>query len=479
MTIVALSPDTAVDQNELLASICQDSFYDFLQEFWEELIPDKPIWNWHVRFLCEELQVVAERVMTGKSREYDLVINIPPGSTKSTICSIAFPAWVWTRWPHARFICGSYEHSLALELSRKCRDLLRSEKYRACFPRVQLRDDQDTKGYFVTTLNGSRFAVGSGGSAIGRHAHFLIVDDPIDPNAALSDAELRSTNTWMDEHLSQRVVNKDVSTTILVMQRLHQNDPTGNMLGKKTPVRHICLPAELDDNVSPSECVKWYKEDLLDPVRLSAKALARALKTLGEYGYAAQFRQSPVPRGGGMFKVDRIVVDTPPAQFRRVVRYWDKAGTQRGGAFTVGVKMGLDRNDLIWILHVVRGQWSSDDRENIILQTAKLDGRSVSIGMEQEPGSSGKESYERSAKRLMGFHVRADRVTGDKELRADAFSTSVNSGLVRVPVDAPWLPDYLDELRYFPFSKYKDQVDSSSGAFNLLVALRRTIGALR
>jgi len=469
-----------IDRLQLKRSLCHDSFYDFVRIFWSSVIAEKPSWNWHIEIVCLEMQRMAERVFKEEPKEYDLIVNIPPGSTKSTVCSIMFPAWVWTRMPSARSICGSYIYSLAMDLSRKCRNVLRSELYRSLFPEIELCDDQDAKGYYANTKGGMRLCTATDGGVTGQHGHFIIVDDPLDPNRAASPVEVKSCKRWMNETLSQRKVNKRVTPLILIQQRLHQDDPTGDMLdqSKRNPeikVRHVCLPAEVEDEPKPARLRRFYKGGLMDPVRLPPEVLAEAKVRLGEAGYAGQFRQKPIPPGGAMFKVERLVLDTPPQRFVACCRYWDKAGTSGAGAYTVGVKVGKDRSGRFWILDVVRGQWDSARREQVIKATAELDGRQVEVGVEQEPGSGGKESAENTVRMLAGWKVRVSRPTGDKTMRADPFSVQVNGGNVSVAT-AGWTTDYVEELKYFPLGKYKDQVDASSGAFSTITGPIRVGG---
>jgi len=480
----------ALSEVDLVRSITRDSFYAFVQEFWDVIIPETPVWNWHIQLLCDELQSLADRVFERYPKEYDLIINVPPGCTKSTIASVMFPVWVWTQMPTARSICGSHAFDLGMDLSRKSRDLVRETErlngrpsYQDCFPEIELRDDQNTKGYFANTQGGMRKSVTVGGkSPVGFHAHFLIVDDPIDPQKATSEVEIKKANDWMNETLPSRKVDKAITPTILIMQRLHQDDPSGNRLAKKTEkVKHICLPADCTEYpVKPAKLHKYYKKGLMDPVRMPPSVLRQERTMLGEYGYSGQYGQSPVPLGGGMFKVERLVIDTPPIpqHFRRIIRFWDKAGTADGGAYTVGVKLGEDIHGRFWVLNVVRGQWESHRREEVIRQTAELDGKKTIVGLEQEPGSGGKESAQSTVRNLAGFRVRVDRPTGDKALRADPFSTQVNAGNVSV-AKAEWNEEYIEELRYFPASRYKDQVDASSGGFNILTSMKRAIGAFR
>lgn len=477
-----------LDRIQLEASVCRDSFYEFIKRFWSTVITEDYVDNWHIEYLCEELQVCAMRVKNKEPNPYDLIINIPPGTSKSTICSVMFPAWLWTFMPTARCICASYSHTpLALELSVKCRDVVRSEKYILLYGDIGLREDQNTKGYFANKHGGSRLAVGTGGSVTGFHGHFLIVDDPLDPNRAVSEAELRHANRWMTDTLPTRKVDKEITVTMLIMQRLHQNDPTGHLMAKmmKGSFRHIKIPGDIlrGQDVRPRSLRRRYVRGLLDPKRLTQKSLDKAMSLLGEYNFAGQFDQNPVPMSGGMFRVTEFGLHhSPPPRLRRIVRYWDKAGTRGGGAYTVGVKMGVDVDGGFWVLDVVRGQWEASTREKVIRQTAEMDGRGVIVYIEQEPGSGGKESAQGTIRKLAGFIVRADRPKGRKEDRADPYAVQVNGGNVNL-VRGAWNIAYVEELRYFGYSegqtlhRYKDQVDASSGAFAMLTIHKRKFGA--
>lgn len=477
-----------LDRNKLDASVCRDDFFWFLQRFWSVVVQEKPVWNWHIEYLCRELQEAGERVIRGEPKQHDLVINIPPGTTKSTIVSVMFPAWMWIRMPHCKIISVSHTHKLAVKLARYTRDVVLSEKWTSLFGPINLREDQNAKSFYENMRGGWRYAVGVDGSVIGQHAHLILIDDPIDPNEAISELELANANRVVMETLPTRKVDKEITFTTLVMQRLHQNDPSALFLeeAKKedgTPVRHIRLPGEVVvsglKEVRPRKLAAHYVDGLLDPVRLNRKVLRNLHTRLGEYGYAGQILQNPVPIGGGMFKTERIQIDDPPPlrHFKALVRYWDKAGTQAGGAYTVGALLGRDAHGRFWVLDVVRGQWDPQRREATILQTAQLDTDRVKIGIEQEPGSGGKESAESTVRNLAGFRVRVDPVKGDKVYRADPFSVQVNGGNVRMR-KADWNSEFIEEMRHFPLSKYKDQVDAASGAFAMLVKKRKKVGGM-
>lgn len=472
-----------MDMLQLEASIYRDSLWDFVQHFWDVVIAEPLESNWHMEEICKYLQEMGERAFRAEDREWDLCINIPPGTSKSTIVSVMFPAWCWTRMPSFKIISVSHTYKLATFLSRKSRDILESEKFRRLFGDVGLREDQNSKDNYENVHGGFRFAIGMDGKVIGRHAHAIIIDDPIDPEGT-TGLELETANRVVRETLPLRVVNKKVSFTVLVMQRLHQQDPTSILLDESrnekhgTKTKHICLPGEIDDpsEVKPRKLARMYRKGLLDPRRLSRKALDAARARLGEYGYACQIKQNPIPRQGGMFKVDKITIDTPPLiQHMRALRYWDKAATQDGGKYTAGVLVGVDRSGVYWILDVVRGQLSSDRREALIKLTAEVDGKRIPVGIEQEPGSGGKDSALYTLQNLAGWVVTLDRPTGDKALRADPLSAQVNGGNVKMK-KGPWNSAFISEMEHFPNSKFKDQVDAASGAFNLLSKPQKKVG---
>ena len=190
--------------------------------------------------------------------------------------------------------------------------------------------------------------------------------------------------------------------------------------------------------------------------------------------------QTPVPSDDSMFSPDKIqIIDTVPEnEIAKKIRYWDKAGSYNTGAYTVGLLMYRLKGDKKWVVaDVVRGQWEAARREQIIKRTAEMDGTDVDVWVEQEGGSGGKESAQNTIANLAGFNVRADRPTANKTgdakaTRAGPFAGQVNAGNVKM-LRGAWNREYNSELRYFPNSKYKDQVDASSGAFNKLAGHRK------
>lgn len=467
------------------------SLYQFLIWAWPEISGHPFIDNWHIPYLCDVLEKVAYQVGERRLKENDVLINVPPGSTKTIICSIVFPVWCWTKWYWMRFITASYSSTLSLESAEYSRDLIKSTRFKELYPELDIKSDKDTKTnykivkkipshvnphYNKELLGGNRYSTSVGGTLTGFHGDILIWDDPINPQQAFSDIQLEIGNKWIDQTLPTRKTDKEVSVVIGIMQRLHQDDPSGHLLAKnKENLKHICLPGEINGAfrklVKPRSLIKKYTDNLFDARRLPLNVLNELQVDLGQYGYAGQIGQSPAPAGGGMFKVDNFQIITEIVsrlEIIRTVRYWDKAGSVGKGAFTVGVKMSLLKSGKFFVQDVQRGQWSSEKRESHMKQTAEVDGFDCFVVVEQEPGSGGLESAQNSIRTLAGFLISADRPTGDKETRADPFSVQVNSGNVLLQ-SAGWNKVYMDEFELFPNSTYKDQVDGSSGAFNFLV----------
>lgn len=469
------------------------SLYHFIQYFFDQVSPHKFIPNWHIELLCRELEKIAHDVAERKSRKNDLIINVPPGTTKTITCSIMFPAWCWTQWPWMRFICASYSEKLALESAEYCRDLIRSPEFKQIYPDISIKDDKDTKSNYKIVykdlkpgpsmagkvkIGGNRYSTSVGGTLLGFHGDIIIVDDPLNPEQAASELELGNANRWMEQTLPTRKTDKAVTPIILIMQRLHQDDPSGHWLNKnKSNVVNISLPGEIlnfKDQLRPPELASFYVDNLLDPKRMPWHVIKDMEMDLGQYGYAGQIGQHPIPAGEGMFRVAELrdMAMPHPKEILYTVRYWDKASTDgKTSAYTVGVKMSKLTGGRFLIQDVQRGRWRTDERERIILNTARADGKSVDIYVEQEPGSGGKDSAQGTVRNLAGFVIRPDKPSsgeGNKPRRADAFSVQVNEGFVYL-LRADWNQAYRNELAYFPVGTYKDQVDASSGAFNRLV----------
>ena len=270
------------------------------------------------------------------------------------------PAWAWTIDPTIRSLSASYSASLSTDHAVKSRDIIKSDKYNDYFPEISIKLDQDNKTHYKNNNGGERYATSVTGTVTGFHAHIIIVDDPLNPRGASSEADRLTANNFMDVTLSTRKVSKSVTPTILVMQRLHIKDCTGNWLEKEgKKLKHICLPGRLSKDVKPIELKDRYLNGLLDTERLKESDLEELQINLGSYGFAGQIMQIPSPADGGLWK--KYFISVPDLQFPNDLKLygtdWDLAYTAKetnsASAFvTAGLydnKMYIDRIGFDWL----------------------------------------------------------------------------------------------------------------------------------
>ena len=413
--------------------------------------------NWHQDVICNAL----ERVVIGRTTR--LIINVPPRSGKTELAVVNFIAWCMGLFPDSEFIHASYSKRLATANTYAVRALMQTEQYQTVFPATALQDDSRAKDEFRTAQGGIVYATGADGTITGYGAGkmrdgfggAIVIDDPHKAGEATSAVMRANVIDWFQTTMESRKNSRN-TPIILIMQRLHEDDLSGFLLGGGNGESwdHICIPALDDDDNS-----YW-------PEQVPVADLKRQ-EAANPYVFAGQQMQRPAPKGGGMFPVERfqIVEHAPaPADILCSMRYWDKAGTSGGGAYTAGVLMHKLRDGRFCVSDVRRGQLGALDRERLIKQTAEIDGRNVEIEIEQEPGSGGKESAEATIRMLAGWNVKADRPTGDKEIRAEPYAAQVQGGNVML-VRGDWNRAFMDEHEMFPNGKYKDQVDAAGAAF--------------
>ncbi|HEX8658455.1 MAG TPA: phage terminase large subunit [Hymenobacter sp.] len=295
--------------DQIVAQACKNSFYRFLLEMWGTIEAVPFVSNWHIEYLCNELQDVYERWERGETQP-DVLINVPPGTSKSTTVTQLFPAWLWLKHPPMRIISSSFTAHLSVGHAVKSRMCLRSPKFQRLFPgHIEFQEDQDGKTDYRNTKLGQRLTTSSTGAVTGNHADFIIIDDPLNPQQAASKAALETASEHL-KTLATRTTDATRTVKIMVMQRIAENDPAGEWLATGEALRHICLPAELVKNaagelgaqVRPAQLRDYYIDGLLDPVRRPRTVLAKLKLALGSYGYAGQVMQLPAPEEGGMLK---------------------------------------------------------------------------------------------------------------------------------------------------------------------------------
>jgi len=481
--VISVTDNGEILELEVLKTMMAEKHLDhFVKQAWRQIEPETNlIWGWHLDAICDHLEAVT------KGDILRLIINIPPRHTKSLSVSVCWPAWSWIDRPGIKWLFSSYAIALSIRDSGKCRRLIQSPWYQSRWnDRFSIVRDQNQKIRFENDHGGYRIATSVEGSNTGEGGDCLVVDDPHNVMESESDTVRASTLMWWDEVMSTRANDPKRSARVIIMQRSHENDLTGHILEKEgIDYVHLCLPARYEPSRLLTKTPLDFKDprteegEPLCPDRYGDEELTNLEAELGEYAAAGQLQQRPHPRGGGMFKIDNFVLidSINKSEILASVRYWDKAASEgdmqdKNTKRTAGVLMHKMRDKSYVIEDVINGKWPAGLRERLIKQTAQLDGKRVNIWVEQEPGSGGKESAETTIRNLAGYVCRADRVTGEKEVRAEQYSAQVAGHNVYI-LNRNWTRSFIREHESFPVGKFTDQVDAASGAFNKLHGVLR------
>lgn len=300
-----------LDPTQLKAALCKASLYHFVVYFWDTIISEPMVDNWHIKELCNVLQPHLLRAIRKEKKEADLVVNICPGTTKSTIISQMIPAWCWAVSETTIILTSTNSDKLTAKNAMRSKDVITSEKYKELFPEIIIRKDASAKTFYQNTKGGARYSFTTKGSKIGNHGDILIEDDPTTAKQAKSKVEMEAAEEGYKE-FQTRKTNKETSLYILLMQRLSPADYTTIALKKLNKVQQICLPALDSELVKPAIFREYYVDGLLDPVRLSHEILMAEKKALNddeqgtsEDDYDAQFLQDPQTKQGLVYSLNR------------------------------------------------------------------------------------------------------------------------------------------------------------------------------
>lgn len=421
------------------------------------------------KVLCDTL----DRVYAGEIPR--LIINIPPGYGKTELAVINFVAHGFAKNPRARFIHASYAEPLALDNSTKIKDVIALDGYQAHWP-VTMRADTKAKGLWRTTDGGHLRAAAAGQPITGFRAGILaepgftgalVIDDPLKPDDASSDPTRTFINKRWENTFKSRLAHESVPV-IVIMQRLHVDDFAAHLMENSGESWHLLkLPIEIDGECeAPAGNVEMIKHGLPDGPLWEQKHNADQIKILkaNDYVYSGQYAQEPVADGGNLFKKDDLLrhTDLPRLLWRAI--YVDTAQkTKERNDYSVLQHWGVAANGRAYLIDQARGRFEAPELEKTALafwnKAKLLDPKTFGTlrKMEIEDKVSGTGLIQ-TVKRK-GVPVIAMPREKDKYTRALDVVPSMASGLVSVPMDAPWIKSFLNELMAFPDGAHDDQVD--------------------
>jgi predicted phage terminase large subunit-like protein len=440
----------------VLNAILRASFPSFLQRCFLTLNPGAIFHdNWHIEALAYHLELVR----IGKLRR--LIVNIPPRFLKSTVCSVAFPAFLLGHDPTKRLIVASYSGELATKLSNDFRVILQAPWYRSAFPGTRISQIKSTEAEVMTTRLGYRLAASVGGTLTGRGGNIVIIDEPMKAQDAYSDTRRKAVNDWFDNTLLSRLDDKRTGAIIVVMQRLHCDDLTGKQLRGPDDWTLLSLPAiaEHDEQIQIGENTFHFRKagDLLHPKREPAEVLDGMLAHLGSEMFSAHYQQKPTPARGNMIKREWVRrYDDLPAQTPStyVLQSYDTATTGWSVCTTWRVQDGR-----YYLADVMRGRFNWPTLKARAIEHARAHCPTTILVEDTDIGKALIPEL-----RNQGFTVVGVQVVHNKEIRMAIQSGKFESGLVFFPRCALWLADLEAEVFAFPASPHDDQIDSISQA---------------
>lgn len=451
-----------------MAALYRQDLSSFIKKSFMELNPQTPyLHNWHIDLIAYKLM----QVERGEIKR--LIINLPPRNLKSIAASVAFVAWMLGRNPSAKIMCSSFSDELCVKLASDTRQLMLAPWYAEIFPETKLSAKRTAVSDFSTTKNGNRLAVSTGGSITGRGADVLIIDDPIKPDEALSDTVRKNTNNWFDGTAYTRLDSKHEGAIIIIMQRLHLDDLVGHVL-ERGGWDLVSLPAIAEDDMTYEyerlgRKVKTVRKagTPLHGERESLETLAGIRANLGEFAFACQYQQSPVPLGGGLIKDEWIHYYRPdelPTNFEMIVQSWDTASkANQFSDYSVGVTLGL-KNKVIYVLDVYRNRLEFPGLKQAVLDKYRQYKPQHVLVEDAASGTSLVQDLN-----PQGIYcIKPIKPKGDKQTRLFAHQAIFESARIRFPKDAPWLANCVRELTSFPQAKHDDQVDAISQALGFM-----------
>src|SRR5208337_3692976 len=302
----------------------------FIHRTFQTVAPAQPyLHNWHIDAMAWHL----EQCAIGAIKR--LLITLPPRYGKSICASVAFPAWVLGRDPSKKIICASYSENLASKHAGDCRTVMESDWYRSVFPRTRISRDKNMELNYVTTRKGFRYSTSVGGTLTGRGGNLIIVDDPINPEGAMSEVKRSAANNWFDNTLYSRMDSQRNDVIILVMQRLHVEDLAGHVVLHEHWT-HLDLPAIAESKqriqIGNGQFHERQVGDLLHEERDPQDVLEKLKRTLGSFNFSAQYQQCPVPPEGDILTWSWFqFFDALPARVPndRIIQSWDTASKSK------------------------------------------------------------------------------------------------------------------------------------------------------
>lgn len=439
----------------------RDGLAEFVKRAWPVVEPVDPlVWNWHHDAICEHVEAVLRRELR------NLLINVPPGFTKSMIVSVMTTPYAWTIMPGYRVIAIAHKDGLARRDSRKVRSLIQSSWY------------QDRWDVALTKLDEARLENAATGFRIigsvqagitGERGNLLLVDDPLTPEKADSPAERDRASRFFWETLPTRLTDYSRDGKIVIMQRLHGADTSGEILERAADEwETLILPNEFE----PKRCCvtslgfkdpRTEEGELLHPERFGRAETdeMRSEAGVGERVYAGQYQQRPSPREGSIVKEEWLShrFGERGASPTMVVQSWDCGSKDRkrndpSACLTAAVFK--DRVE-VWDYSSIRQQFPALRRR---AEDKYEEFRPSYVLIEDKDAGQQLIQVLRAETKIPVKDVDPGDV--EKILRLETESGFIEAGSLWLPRNAPWVAAFVQELTTVPAAPHDESADTVS-----------------
>lgn len=454
----------------------EGNFYEFFKSSWSYFDPEPYKDNWHLQCMAEHAQACIEGVSDLKN----LLVTIPPRNSKSKIFSVALPAWAWgpAKRPQEKFITASYTQSLSTELCVNSRQLMNHPWYRQKWMTggdgvFDFSSDGNTKTRIDNNVGGYRVTTTPGGAALGLGFSVCIIDDPLNAKQANSDTYLQSVLDWYRGAIKNRANDPLTARTIVIMQRLAEQDLAGYILENEHQFFHLNIPEEFEKQYTFFSPIdkndpRTTEGQLLWPERFDEDFIEEQKKD--PYSYAAKYQQRPAPLGGGIIKRDWLqTYYEVPLYFDTLVSCFDLSMVDSDNAdYTVGTVWGKIDGD-IYLIDMIRNKMSVIEQIEAILYMERKYPQCRAKLIEAK--ANGPAVIKMLEKKISGIiAIEPSEYGGNKQARLHACVPEFASKSVKFPdvTIAPWIDDVVSELMMFPKGKHDDIVDTIAYAISWL-----------
>jgi len=488
-------------------ALCEDSHLYFTCRFFKPRMGFKFSINWHHEYIAWAI----DEVIKGNIK--NIVINVPPGAGKTELTTNLIARGLAIN-PRSRFLYLSFSQSLVEDVSATARNIVKSQEFQTLWPR-QISTDTDAKSNWKTTVDGFAaghvYAASMGGQVTGRRAGTLdsgftgaiILDDPLKPEDAFSKTTRDKANRKILNTVNSRKAKSDIPI-ILIMQRLHTDDPTGFILSGNLPSEFtlISIPALIDDDYIATlpphiqklvpECERdelgrqsyWpQKETLESLLQLEAGGGDKDGVKVSKYTFSSQYMQSPTMLGGDIIKgswFGRYSI-LPPIKYRKI--YADTAQkTKEHNDFSVFECWGLGNDNRMYLIDMIRGKWEAHELKKRAIDFWRKHaeirdyGTLREIAVEDKASGTGLIQEIKSEARIP---IRAIQRDTNKLTRIMDVQSHIESGYIMIPEESAWVSDFVSECEAYTANDTHDHDDQIDPMIDAIVDMRGAKQPLR